>query len=64
MTTSTGTIPARYTDTDEACLVAIEGEPIARFTVCGRLVYRLSPDHCEDGGRLIRSDVPGAFGNF
>ena len=64
MTSPPVAVPARYADSGEPCVVTASAGPPATFAVERRLVFRLGPDHCEDGGRLIRADVPGAFGRF
>ena len=59
-------IPATYADTGERCTVTartLDSRPPRRtFSVGRRPVFLLSPDRCEDGGRIIRADVPRAFG--
>jgi hypothetical protein len=61
-------IPASYTDTGERCTVTartLDTRPPRRtFSVGRRPIFLLSPDHIDDGGRVIRADVPGAFGGF
>ena len=64
MTTPAVTVPARYADSGKPCVVTVSAGPPATFAVGGRMVFRLGPDHCDDGGRLIRADEPGAFGRF
>ena len=61
-------IPATYADTGERCTVlarTLDSKPPRRtFWVKSRPVFLLSPDHLDDGGRIIRADAPGAFGGF
>jgi hypothetical protein len=61
-------IPATYADTGERCVVTVrtlETRPPRRtFSVGTRPVFLLSPDLIDEGGRVIRADVPGAFGGF
>jgi hypothetical protein len=61
-------IPASYADTGERCTVSVRTldtrPPRRTFAVGARPVFLLSPDYCDDGGRVIRADVPGAFGGF
>jgi hypothetical protein len=62
-------IPASYVDTGKPCAVTaltLNTRPPRRtFAVGERPVYLLSPHFCQDGGgRLIKADVPGAFGGF
>jgi hypothetical protein len=38
--------------------------PRRTFAAGDRPVFLLSPNHIDDGGRIIRADVPEAFGGF
>jgi hypothetical protein len=61
-------VPARYVDTDLACVVVVSRAPgwpaTKSYQVTGRPVAFVSPDFCEDGRLLIRADEAGAFGDF
>jgi hypothetical protein len=61
-------IPASYPDTGERCTVTVRTldtiPPQRSFAVGSRQVFLLSPDHIDDGSRLIRALAEGAFGGF